>query len=149
MINVFESFLRKELGSSKYIAYLGQYKKMEPKCEKKMLAEISQDIYEGLKDKDVSILLQIQKHLKDAILLVLRLSRHYVFTVISYFLAVGVILLIGKIGYVNIVTTIMLTIAFFYKTYEFLINKYSYLDAYMILAYKTALEKRIHELKSQ
>ena len=122
---------------------------MEPKCEKKMLAEISQDIYEGLKDKDVGILLQIQKHLKDAILLVLRLSRHYVFTVISYFLAVGVILSIGKIGYVNIVTTIMLTIAFFYKTYEFLINKYSYLDAYMILAYKTALEKRIHELKSQ
>lgn len=149
MINVFESFLRKELGSSKYIAYLGQYKKMGPKYEKKMLAEISQDIYEGLKGKDVSILLQIQKHLKDAILLVLRLSRHYVFTVISYFLAVGVILSIGKIGYVNIVTTIMLTIAFFYKTYEFLINKYSYLDAYMILAYKTALEKRIHELKSQ
>ena len=44
MINVFESFLRKELGSSKYIAYLGQYKKMEPKCEKKMLAEICNPI---------------------------------------------------------------------------------------------------------
>lgn len=151
MINAFEGLLRKELGNSKYVDYLRKYQKMEQlrrtKGERIKIADVSEEIYEGLKEKDISVLLQMQSRLKDTIMLVLKLSKHYIFIVITYFLALVFIFSLGEVAYINMVTSVILTIAFFYKTYEFLINKYSYLDAYIVIAYKTALEKRLQELK--
>lgn len=151
MINAFEGLLRKELGNSKYVDYLRKYQKMEQlrrtKGERIKIADVSEEIYEGLKEKDISVLLQMQSRLKDTIMLVLKLSKHYIFIVITYFLALAFIFSLGEVAYINMVTSVILTIAFFYKTYEFLINKYSYLDAYIVIAYKTALEKRLQELK--
>lgn len=151
MINAFEGLLRQELGNSKYVDYLRKYQKMEQlrrtKGERIKIADVSEEIYEGLKEKDISVLLQMQSRLKDTIMLVLKLSKHYIFIVITYFLALAFIFSLGEVAYINMVTSVILTIAFFYKTYEFLINKYSYLDAYIVIAYKTALEKRLQELK--
>ena len=112
------------------------------------ISDVSEEIYEGLKEKDINVLLQMQSRLKDTIMLVLRLSKHYIFIVITYFLALAIIFSLGEVTYINTITSVILTIAFFYKTYEFLVNKYSYLDAYIVIAYKTALEKRLQELKS-
>ena len=152
MINAFEGLLRQELGNSKYVDYLRKYQKMEQlrrtKGEMIKISDVSEEIYEGLKEKDITVLLQMQSRLKDTIMLVLRLSRHYIFIVITYFLALAIIFSLGEVTYINTITSVILTIAFFYKTYEFLVNKYSYLDAYIVIAYKTALEKRLQELKS-
>ena len=153
MINAFEGLLRQELGNSKYVDYLRKYQKMEQlrrtKGEMIKISDVSEEIYEGLKEKDINVLLQMQSRLKDTIMLVLRLSKHYIFIVIMYFLALAIIFSLGEVAYINTITSVILTIAFFYKTYEFLVNKYSYLDAYIVIAYKTALEKRLQELKSQ
>lgn len=152
MINAFEGLLRQELGNSKYVDYLRKYQKMEQlrrtKGEMIKISDVSEEIYEGLKEKDINVLLQMQSRLKDTIMLVLRLSKHYIFIVITYFLALAIIFSLGEVAYINTITSVILTIAFFYKTYEFLVNKYSYLDAYIVIAYKTALEKRLQELKS-
>jgi hypothetical protein len=152
MINAFEGLLRQELGNSKYVDYLRKYQKMEQlrrtKGEMIKISDVSEEIYEGLKEKDINVLLQMQSRLKDTIMLVLRLSKHYIFIVITYFLALAIIFSLGEVTYINTITSVILTIAFFYKTYEFLVNKYSYLDAYIVIAYKTALEKRLQELKS-
>jgi hypothetical protein len=152
MINAFEGLLRQELGNSKYVDYLRKYQKMEQlrrtKGEMIKISDVSEEIYEGLKEKDINVLLQMQSRLKDTIMLVLRLSKHYIFIVIMYFLALAIIFSLGEVAYINTITSVILTIAFFYKTYEFLVNKYSYLDAYIVIAYKTALEKRLQELKS-
>lgn len=152
MINAFEGLLRQELGNSKYVDYLRKYQKMEQlrrtKGEMIKISDVSEEIYEGLKEKDINVLLQMQSRLKDTIMLVLRLSKHYIFIVITYFLALAIIFSLGGVAYINTITSVILTIAFFYKTYEFLVNKYSYLDAYIVIAYKTALEKRLQELKS-
>lgn len=145
MINAFEGLLRQELGNSKYVDYLRKYQKMEQlrrtKGEMIKISDVSEEIYEGLKEKDINVLLQMQSRLKDTIMLVLRLSKHYIFIVITYFLALAIIFSLGEVTYINTITSVILTIAFFYKTYEFLVNKYSYLDAYIVIAYKTALEK--------
>lgn len=152
MINAFEGLLRQELGNSKYVDYLRKYQKMEQlrrtKGEMIKISDVSEEIYEGLKEKDINVLLQMQSRLKDTIMLVLRLSKHYIFIVITYFLALAIIFSLEEVTYINTITSVILTIAFFYKTYEFLVNKYSYLDAYIVIAYKTALEKRLQELKS-
>ena len=152
MINAFEGLLRQELGNSKYVDYLRKYQKMEQlrrtKGEMIKISDVSEEIYEGLKEKDINVLLQMQSRLKDTIMLVLRLSKHYIFIVITYFLALAIIFSLGEVTYINTITSVILTIAFFYKTYEFLVNKYSYLDACIVTAYKTALEKRLQELKS-
>ena len=47
----------------------------------------------------------------------------------------------------NAISIVVISGAFLYKTYEFVINKYSYLDAYIIIAYKAALEKLLSENK--
>lgn len=149
MLNEFQSFLKKELGSTKYRDYFAEYKKMDQmrriNGDKISIGRVYEDIYAELKKSEFMILLQKQQRLKETMTIVFRICRHYIFVVATYVLASMMIIFFGKNIPVNVFCVMGMSAAFLYKTYEFVVNKYSYLDAYIIIAYKAALEKCLSE----
>lgn len=149
MLNEFQSFLKKELGSTKYRDYFAEYKKMDQmrriNGDKISIGRVYEDIYAELKKSEFMILLQKQQRLKETMTIVFRICRHYIFVVATYVLASMMIIFFGKNIPVNVFGVMGMSAAFLYKTYEFVVNKYSYLDAYIIIAYKAALEKCLSE----
>lgn len=151
MLNEFQSFLKKELGNAKYRDYFAKYEKMDEMRKinggKISIGSVYEDIYAELKKSEILTLLQKQQRLKETMALVFRICKHYIFVVATYVIASLVIMFWGENATVNIFCILGLSAAFIYKTYEFVVNKYSYLDAYIIIAYKAALEKRLSEEK--
>lgn len=149
MLNEFQSFLKKELGSTKYRDYFAEYEKMDQMRRvnggKISIGSVYEDIYAELKKSEFMILLQKQQRLKETMAIVFRICRHYIFVVATYVIASLVIIFFGGNTAVNVLCILGLSAAFLYKTYEFVVNKYSYLDAYIIIAYKAALEKCLNE----
>lgn len=150
MLNVFKSLLRKELGKKKYQDYFLQYQRMDQMCrkcgEKIKISVVYEDIYENLLGSEPSTLLEKQKRLRDAMITGFQICQHYVFVIGVYVLAMALILFGTPLNAVSLGGIVVISLAFLYKTYEFAVNKYSYLDAYIIIAYKAALEKRISEI---
>lgn len=151
MVNVFQNLLKKELGKKKYEDYFSQYRHMEQLCrshgEKINSTKICNDMYETLRKTEWNILKEKQKRLRDNMMLVFQISRNYVFVFIAYLLGAVVIMGYGEVPSVNIICMSVLSCSFLYKTYEFIVNKYAYLDAYIIIAYKSTLEKVLREME--
>lgn len=152
MLNEFQTFLKKELGNTKYRDYLEEYEKMDRMRKvnggKISIGGVYEDIYTELKKSEIMILLQKQQRLKETMAVVFRICRHYIFVVATYVIASLVIMFLGGNPAVNMFCILTMSAAFLYKTYEFVVNKYSYLDAYIIIAYKAALEKCLSEAES-
>ena len=151
MLNEFQTFLKKELGNAKYRDYFAKYEEMDEIRKSKggeiSIGSVYEEIYAELKKSEILTLLQKQQRLKETMAMVFRICRHYIFVVATYVIASLVIMFLGENSVVNIFCILTMSAAFLYKTYEFVVNKYSYLDAYIIIAYKAALEKRLSEEK--
>lgn len=149
MLNIFQKLLKEELGLSKYKDYLEQYTKMDQmrkkNGEKIKISGVYEDIYESLKEIGIEDLLRKQQRLKDTMMTVFLICKNYIFVVAAYVIAALLIIYRGVDMSVNFGCVLVLSAAFLYKTYEFVVNKYSYLDAYIIIAYKAALEKLLSE----
>lgn len=149
MLNAFKTLLKKELGNSKYMDYFEEYRRMDQlrkaKGEKIQIGGVYDAIYEDLKDAEHDALLEKQKRLRETMMMVFQICRHYTLIVFTYLVASLVIIFWGDNVVVDLLCILALSGVFLYKTYEFVVNKYSYLDAYIIIAYKAALEKCIKE----
>lgn len=151
MTSAFKKLLKKELGERKYYDYFAEYKRLDElhkeKGQKVNSFAVFDDIYEELKQKERATLQQKHKQLGDTMQKVFLICNHYCFILITYLVAAFCIMIAGKVPIVNFYCILALSVAFLYKTHEFVINKYSYLDAYIIIAYKAALEKLLSENK--
>lgn len=151
MVNVFQDLLKKELGQKKYEDYFSQYRHMEQlrrvQGEKINSTKICNEMYESLRKTDWIDLKQKQRRLKETMLTGFQITKNYVFVFLAYLLGSIIIMGYGQVPMVNLVCMLILSCAFLYKTYEFVVNKYAYLDAYIILAYKSALEKVLREME--
>lgn len=149
MLNEFKSFLKKELGGSKYRSYFEEYQKMDRMQkkggEKIKLQSVYDEIYADLRAREEELLLEKQKRLREAMISVFQICRHYTLVVITYILAALTIVFFGPNVAIDFFSVITLSIVFLVKTYQFVVNKYSYLDAYIVIAYKAALEKCLSE----
>lgn len=153
MTNAFKKLLKKELGDRKYYNYFAVYKKLDQLCKEKGEKidsfAVYEDIYEWLKEKEGAALKQKHQQLGETLQRVFQICNHYSFILITYFVSSMLIILAGKVPIVNLYCILALSAAFLYKTYEFVVNKYSYLDAYIIIAYKAALEQLLSEKLEQ
>lgn len=147
MASVFHRLIRKEFGEKKYNQYFFCYQKLltTKRYNSKNLEnkEIYDDIYNKLKDKDLSALKKMSERLLDAMYQALRISRSYYFILIFYLCAGGFIALQGLIPWITIIALLAMSSCFLYKTYEFVINKYCFIDAHIVLVYKSVLDKLI------
>lgn len=140
MSSVFKKLISREFGENNYNKYFFVCQKG---LNNKVLdnKEIYNDIYDKIKNKDKAVISIMQKRLNDSIMLTLRISKTYVLYFV-YVLSAVFYLLTKDINPVILGFSIAaIFTVFLVKTYEFIVNKYCFIDAHIVLIYKTVLEK--------
>jgi hypothetical protein len=142
MSSVFKELIKKEFGVNSYDKYffICQKSLENRKLENK---EIYNDIYEHLKNKDQAAIKNMQKRLNDALLLAVRISKTYFFSFLFYLGASFYIIMKDIHPMITVISLILMSVSFIVKTYEYLINKYCFIDAHIVLVYKTVLDRVI------
>lgn len=140
MASVFKKLISKELGNNNYNKYffICQRSLQNRTLENK---EIYNDIFEYLKGKDQVSIKNMQNRLNDALLLAIRISKTYFFSFL-FFIGASFILITKDISLmVTVLSMVLMSICFIAKTYEYIINKFCFIDAHIVLVYKTALDR--------
>lgn len=142
MSNVFKKLISRELGEVNYHRYFTFVKKgMELKKADSQL--IYNDMYEKLKYRDLKSISKMHSRLNDTMLLAFRISKNFFFAFLFY-LAASIFLIAKSLQpEITIVALILMNVCFVYKAYEFLSNKFCYIDAQIVLVYKAVLDKII------
>lgn len=142
MSNVFKKLISKELGEVNYHRYFSFVKKgIETKMTDSQT--IYNDMYEKLKYRDLRSITKMHNRLNDTMLLAFRISKNFFFAFLVYLSASIFLIAKGLQPEVTIVALILMNICFIYKTYEFVSNKFCYIDAQIILVYKAVLDRII------
>lgn len=100
-------------------------------------------MYNTLKDRDIVTLQKMLERLLDCMHLALSISKQYMFILFAYVLTIVLILSQGFLWWITVCSIAVLSIAFIYKTIEFIVNKYCFIDAHIILVYKSVLDELI------
>lgn len=139
MFNVLKKTLKKELGHIKYEQYAKSIKQniREAKTDN---SEIFNDLYETLRKKDEKNLEEMQERLNTSLLDAFQVSKTYLWAFVAY-LAAFVIIASYVIQIYAIPLLLFISVMFLVKTYEFLVNKFCYVDAHLILIFKAVLDK--------
>jgi len=139
LFNILKKTLRKEFGQKKYEQYAKSIKQniREAKTDN---SEIFNDLYEMLRQKDEELLEEMQERLNVSLLDAFQVSRMYLWAFAAYLTAFFVIAgcVIQKFA---IPLLLFISVMFLVKTYEFLVNKFCYVDAHLVLIYKSVLDK--------
>ncbi len=147
MSSVFRKLICKELGENCYEQYFACYQKLitNKNYNHRMLnnVEIYDDIYDRLKDKDIETLIKMTKRLSESLHLVLRISKTFKFAIVVYLISMILLLLQGLPFFVGIICIGLITVAFLYKAYEYIVNKYCFIDAHIVIIYKSVLDQLI------
>jgi hypothetical protein len=104
---------------------------------------IYNDMYEKLKYRDLKSITKMHNRLNDTMLLAFRISKNFFFAFLVY-LAASIFLIVKDLQpLVTIIALILMNISFIYKAYEFISNKFCYIDAQIVLVYKAVLDRII------
>lgn len=139
LFNVLKKTLRSEFGQTKYEQYAKSIKQniREAKTDN---SEIFNDLYETLRNKDAEKLEEMQERLNASLLDAFYVSKNYIGAFIAY-LAAFVMIASFVIQMYAIPLLLFISAMFLVKTYEFLVNKFCYVDAHMVLIYKAVLDR--------
>lgn len=145
MFNVLKKTLRSEFGQKKYEQYAKTIKNniKEAKTDN---SEIFADLYETLRNRDEKNLMDMQERLNNSLLDAFYVSKNYIGAFLAY-LAAFVILASFVAQMYAIPLMLIISALFLVKTYEFLVNKFCYIDAHMVLIYKSVLDRVLREQK--
>lgn len=140
MASIFKKLISKELGENNYNKYFFVCQKS---IQNKVFdsKEIYNDIYEILKNKDKNSIKKMQERLNDSLILAIRISRTYFLSFIFFIGAAGFLISKEISILITIFSLVLMSVCFLVKTYEFLINKYCFIDAQIVLVYKNVLER--------
>jgi len=139
LFNVLKKTLQRELGRIKYEQYAKSIKQniREAKTDN---AEIFNDLYKILCERDEKNLEEMQERLNTSLLDAFQVSRMYFWAFVAY-LAAFVVIASYVIQMYAIPLLLFISAMFLVKTYEFLVNKFCYVDAHLILIFKSVLDK--------
>lgn len=139
MMSVFKKLIRNELGDNKYNRYF-QYLQDGFRSKNLENKEVYEDIYKELKDSDIESIAHRHDRLNETMLLAFRINKTYVYSFIAYVICSSVLIARNMPTIVAVPALLALGVAFLYKTYEYVVNKYCFIDAQMVLVYKAVLE---------
>lgn len=145
LLNVLKKTLRREFGQQKYEQY-AQYIKRNIREAKQDTAEIYNDLYAMLREKESAHLLEMQERLNMSLLDAFYISKNYLMAFVAYLAAFVVIASFVAQMYA-IPSMLLISGLFLVKTYEFVVNKFCYVDAHMVLIYKSVLDRLLTEQK--
>lgn len=142
MANVFKKLIRKELGEINYHRYSSFIKRnIDSRCIDSQT--IFNDMYEKLKSRDLKAISKMHNRLNDTMLLAFRISKNFLFAFLFYILASVYLILRVLSPELTAISLILVNLCFFYKAYEFVSNKFCYIDAQIVLVYKAVLDRII------
>ena len=146
MFNVLKKTLKKEFGYQKYEQYATSIRK-GIRESKAYSTDIFNDIYNTIREKNEEDLNQMERRLNASLLDAFHISRNYMGAFIAYLIA---FVIIGSyaIEMVAIPGMLVISLLFLVKTFEFVVNKFCYVDAHMVLIYKSVLERVLTERKT-
>ena len=148
MNSVFRKLLSRELGEERYEQYCKSYRNcLEEKGgtdgRKQGNKVIYEELYEYLEGRDLKSLTKMVERFSDAMLLARQINRQYVFAFLFYlFCSLFLIGLELKAG-VTVISLVLMSGCFLYKTFEFVVNKFCFIDASIAIVYKSVLDKLI------
>jgi hypothetical protein len=146
--NVFKKLISKEMGEVNYHRYFSFVKKnMETKSVDSQA--LYNDMYEKLKYRDLSSITKMHNRLNDTMLMAFRISKNFFFAFIVYLTASIFLITKGLQPELIVLSMVLMNFCFVYKIYEFISNKFCYIDAQIVLIYKAVLDRIIlNEKKS-
>ncbi len=143
MSNVFKKLISKELGETNYKRYFSFVKKNVEEKVGSSSQTVFNDMYEKLKYRDIKAITKMHHRLNDTMLLAFRISRNFFLAFIFYLGACIYLIARDLQPELTIVALILMSVCFIYKTYEFITNKFCYIDAQIVLVYKAVLDRII------
>ena len=146
MLNVLKKTLRKEFGYQKYQQYADSIKQGIRESGA-YSAEIFNDIYKNIKEKDDETLKAMLERLNESMLSSFQIGRNYL-SVFLIYLGAFFVVASYAIQIVAIPGLVVMSVLFLIKTYEYVVNKFCYIDAHMVLIYKSVLDKILKERKT-
>ncbi len=139
MSNVFKKLISRELGEVNYHRYFSFVKK-SAQMKKTDSQLIYNDMYEKLKYRDFKAITKMHNRLNDTMLIAFRISKNFFFAFLVY-LGASIFLIASELHpMVTAGALVLMNMCFVYKTYEFLANKFCYVDAQIVLVYKAVLD---------
>ena len=87
------------------------------------------------------VLKKKQRRLEQTLLRSLTICRGYFMTVVAVVATAGMVLLLQPVEQVLYALLAVLGVGLAYKTVEYFVNRYCYVDARMVLIYKAVLEQ--------
>lgn len=149
MANVFKKLICKEFGDKDYYKYFFSYQDMlyndDFEIDQVVKDEVYDDIYNKLKNLDSKTLIRKQNRLADTMMTAFSISSTFLIVVAFYIATMWILLSQGLNPVVVKFSIIAVSTAFLYKAYEYVINKFCFVDAHIAIIYKTVLEKLIEE----
>ena len=152
MLSILGKLLCRELGEYKYELYFSHYRRYIKElsvCDDRDIKneaaaprhneEIFIDIYEQLKLKDIYDLQQMLERLLSAIELSVRISRQYMFVWLATVVTLIILIVSPVSALITVLGILMVVTCFGYKSMVYIVNRYCFIDANIILLYKTAL----------
>lgn len=145
-MNVFRKCLRKEFGKSRYGFYVllcqEELRKQEKEEEVHLDSkEVYQDMYEHVIQMEREEVLRRKENLMFTMIKAFQIGRQFWFVFFFYLMACLVLIALGLNPVVTNISLILMGICFLYKTYEFVCNKFCFVDAYLVMVYKSVLER--------
>lgn len=142
MTNVFKKLIRKELGDANYHRYFN-FTKSNLNNKKSDSRAIYNDMYDKLKYKDLKAITMMHDRLNETLLLALRISKNYMFSLMFYLFSSIYLIFRDLHPGITLISLTLMSVCFLYKTYEFVANKFCYVDAHIALVYKAVLDRII------
>lgn len=148
-MNVFRKRLRAEFGKKVYRHFVSLCKEeLEQKRnrapeeqikahEKVLYSEMCQQLQILTKEEIEKKKERLAGTLMDAF----RIARQFSFVFMFYVTASLIMAVMGLDARVTNVSLVLMGICFLYKVYEFICNRFCFVDAYLIMLYKTVLEQ--------
>lgn len=155
MTSEFKKLLSKEFGEDEYYAYFEYANRMFRRERRKikdtkqvMLREetilktlIFRNMEAIMNRKSKPQLGSCSQRLLECMEVTININRYFLFVFLAYIGSAFLLLGLSLYPLVSVGAMVVLTACFLYKALEYIVNKYCYIDAYLILIYKNVLKK--------
>lgn len=162
MTSEFKKLLSKEFGVDEYNAYfeytkrIFQREQVQKRQTKSILLKeevvlktlVFRNMEEILNQRSKVQLSICGEKLLECLEMTMNINRYFSMVFLAYLGSAFVLLSLSLHPMISIGAMFALTICFLYKAMEFIVNKYCYIDAYLILIYKNVLQKLLQKESS-
>lgn len=144
MHNEYRRFLKNQVGKKNYTSFVRSVNSGSSSVGT-VQKEVYLELYEILHSLQQKTLVGKYRQLEHVIHSVALIGKMYYLAVGMYCAAVLILLICGTVPVLTYVGIGLLTVAFAWKTYEYIGNRFCYTDVRLILIYKMVLECLILE----